>query len=412
MDFKALPFFRGINNRLPPDRLRKIGDREEGAFVRDAKNVDLTDAGSFQRRPGVTRIGADTNCRGLFSVGGYGYYAAGAQLKMLDATGDAFDVVTLPSPHAPLSFTPTPFGVVVSDSYSLRLLSGASVLPMTPPALNPEPSVSVGAGGLAAGTYALMFAAEDPVTKQRSVMTYPVEITVPAGSAVVVTQAAHARNTAVFMTAVGGEIFYREHTIPAGSTTATVSLATSAGEPLAYQHMSELPPGDIMAHFFGRLISVRDNYLAYSAPYCLGMYRPSRDYIIMPDTITMVAPLESGLIITTAKGTWFLPGTDIAAAEMRQVAPFGAVPGTLTTVPNSTDLMWFSDRGPVREQDGKINLMQDENIAFAPAQAGASIVREENGLRQFITVLTGNSPTAAAVVGSYIEAEVITGVPP
>ncbi len=410
MEFKALSAFRGINNRLPPDRLRKIGDREEGAFVRDAKNVDLTDAGSFQRRPGVTRKGEDTNCRGLFSAGDHGYYAAGAQLKMIDVSGSSFDVVTLPSPHAPLNFTETPYGVVVSDTYSLRLLSGVNVLPLTPPALNPEPSVAAGAGGLIAGTYALMFAAEDPVTKQRSVMTYPVEITVPDGSAVVVTVPAYARDTAVFMTAVGGEIFYREQTIPAGSTTVTVSLATSSGEPLAYQHMSELPPGNIMAHFFGRLISVRDNYLAYSAPYCLGMYRPSRDYIIMSDPITMVAPLERGLIIATAKGTWLLPGTDIATAEMRQVAPFGAVPGTLTTVPNSSDLMWFSDRGPVRERNGEITLLQDENIAFAPAQAGASVVREENGLRQFITVLTGNSPTAAAVVGSYIEAEVITGV--
>ena len=87
MDFKALPSFRGINNRLPPDRLRPLGDRDPGVFVRDAVNVDLTSAGSFQRRPGVTRFGDDTNCRGLFGIGSHGYYVAGNELKILDAYG-------------------------------------------------------------------------------------------------------------------------------------------------------------------------------------------------------------------------------------------------------------------------------------------------------------------------------------
>jgi len=123
-----------------------------------------------------------------------------------------------------------------------------------------------------------------------------------------------------------------------------------------------------------------------------------------------VASVEGGAYIATLSETWWFPGGDISKADAVRLLPYGAVRGTLSKMPNSTDLMWFTPRGPVRAtQGGEVVALQDQQIAFPEADAGASIWRESNGLRQLISAITSNprSPPGAAVAGTYMEAEVI-----
>jgi hypothetical protein len=88
---------------------------------------------------------------------------------------------------------------------------------------------------------------------------------------------------------------------------------------------------------------------------------------------------------------------------MTEVAPYGAVEGTLTEVPNSTDLMWFTPRGQLRAtQGGALTLLQDKEIQFPTAAIGASVFRETNGMRQHITTLAEPVPTGSAVARSFM----------
>lgn len=408
MDTIKAERFRGINNRLPADRLRKLGERADGVFVADAVNVDLTDAGTFQRRPGRTRVGSDENCRGLFSMGSHGYYASGDTLKMLDGNGLAVDVVTLVSPHANLSYAETPMGVVCSDGFKLYLLNRDAVSRVMPEAPNPPPYPIVvpNSGGLRAGLYGFSFACV--VDGVRSRMTYPEFISVPEGASIELPMLMKPDDVAVFITAPDGEIFYREATIAAGFTTLTISGVTGRGEPVAYVVQERLPAGNLMGYFNGRLLAATGALLHIGMPYSPGLYRPGIDYIAMPETITLLAAADDGLWLATAKATYFLPGGDPLKAKLDQVAPYGAIPGTATRMPDSQDWMWFTERGPVRASGGALTALQNEQIAFAPAEAGAAIVREENGLRSFVASLAGAAPAGGAVMGSYIDAEIIT----
>src|SRR5690606_31679585 len=120
----------------------------------------LTDAGSFQRRPGFTRVGTDENCRGLTAHGECAYYVAGNEIKRLDLSGASGAIGTVASQYAPISCVHTPRGVVLSDTFSLQLLNDVAT-PMVPQPPAVQPLVSIVAGTLMAGDYSLFFVAQD-----------------------------------------------------------------------------------------------------------------------------------------------------------------------------------------------------------------------------------------------------------
>lgn len=400
-----IPGFTGINNRAPSDRLPK--DEAGKRAVRDAVNVDLTDAGQFQRRPGIARVEDAPNCRSLFNHGPWIYYATDNELRRFDGES-SFAVSEIASVLAPVCYVPTPMGLVWSDTFSNSLIRGNTSAMLTVPAPNPAPAVVTQAGGaLKAGMYAVCFAAV-MADGRRSAFTEPSFVYVSDNERIRLTMAPLLTNVDVFVTAPDGDVFYRDRTLPIGTVSQDLSIITSSGEPVVYEVLAPLPAGNRLAFHNGRLLSAKGAFAWYSKPYNYAIHRPHRDYLALDEDITLMASVDGGLYLASASSTYFLPGADMAQANLVKVANYGAVPGTLATVPNSTDLTWFSSRGQVRaDTQGAVALLQDKQIAFDPASSGASIYRESNGLRTLITALQGKRPTAAASFGSYMDATVI-----
>lgn len=396
--------FKGINNRKPIDRL---GATEGGAaFVRDAVNVDLSEVGTFQRRAGQERVIEAENCRSMFETPAGFFYAAGLDLMYFN--GSSIKVGDVGSPLADVAYTDTPLGVVWSDGFTLNLIVAGGSRAMLPAAPNPLPVATPGAGGtLRAGGYGISFATV-LADGRRSELSYPQNVVVADGGSIVISAAGHTQPIAVFVTTCDGSILYREADIAVGQTSAVIPLVRADREPISYEVMAPLPPGNILAFHKGRLLSARDNFLSYSRAFDLGVHRPAYDFIPFPAPITLVAPVEAGVFVATEAKTYFLPGSDVAQSSLLDRQPFGAVPGTLTRERNVKGAMWFTRRGAMRvSDDGGMTLLQDKDIAFSPAQTGAAMVREENGLRTLVTALATNGQPASAVFGSYIDAEVI-----
>lgn len=403
-----IPGFTGINNRMPNDRLP--GDESGRRAVHDAVNVDLTEAGTFQRRPGSALVVAGANVRSLTSHGGYAYYASGDVLYRYSASTSPQSVATLASPHTGVCYTPTPSGLVWSDGYTVNLIANGASSRLAVPKPNPIPTATAQAGGgLRVGVYAVSFAAVTAL-QQRSALTDPVFVVVPEGGRIRLDMAALPSAIDVFVTAPDGDVFYRDRTLPIGTVQQDLSIITSSGEPVVYEVAAALPPGNILAYHNGRLLSAEGQFVRYSLPYNLGLYRPGSGYIALPEPVTLVAAVDAGVFVATAKATWFLPGGDIAQASMNDAAPYGAIAGTLAPIPNSKDVTWFTPRGQVRAgADGSLSLLQEKKIAFASADAGASIYRETNGLRTLITALSGSSPgSGTAAFGCYMTARSVT----
>lgn len=397
--------FTGINNRSPIDRL-PVSDA--GRAVRDALNVDMTSAGTFQRRPGQVREVTCTNARCMHEVAGGALYADGSELFLFDGSTSTL-IAALSSQYAFVAYADTPLGTAWSDGYRLNLYNGTSRL-LSPAMPNPRPSVVGASGGaLAAGTYGVMFSSIRS-DGQQSAYTIPVYVTVPQGGVIGINSAGHTDAIAVFVTAADGETFYRAGTIAVGQTSLSIPFARADGQPVIFEVMDGLPPGSILAYHKGRLLSADGQALYYSLPYNMGLYRPAFDYILLPEEITLVAPVEGGVYLATLSETYWLPGGDLSSADMVKVAKYGAVKGTMTRDPESLDVMWFSPKGPVMGSPaGQITAPQDSNVAFPTATNGASIWRESNGLSQLISAISTNPsiPPGAAVAGTYMEAEVI-----
>jgi hypothetical protein len=69
--------------------------------------------------------------------------------------------------------------------------------------------------------------------------------------------------------------------------------------------------------------------------------------------------------------------------------------------------MWYSERGAVMAtQDGQIKNIQEANIAAESGTTGAALIREENGIKQFIASVSGQGISPLATT-SWMDMEVI-----
>ena len=237
-------------------------------------------------------------------------------------------------------------------------------------------------------------------------MTVPVYVDVPAGGRIQISTSAQAYPLAIYVTATNGELFYREAIIQSGS--ASIGILNQAGEPASFDVLQMLPAGRVLGYHDGRLLSAVGPYLYHGQPYSLGLHKPDSDFILFPDDIRIIASLDTGiLIVATESAHWRITGP-LSQASMTQIAPYGASLGTMVDMPNSKGLMWFTPRGPLSaSQDGSISLLQDAEIQFPRADVGASVFRETNGMRQYITTLSQPVPSGAAVARSFMDARVI-----
>ena len=389
--------FNGINNRIPPDRFKR--DEAGGMPVRDAINVDLSTAGTLQSRQGYEVIIEQAGCRSGFTVDDTGAILAvgdelhrfnGATLVKLDDLGSTF---------ARVACVKTPIGVVWSDGYSTKIVKNWVSSRLLPPEPNPLPSISVSAGGsLLAGTYNVSFAAVLP-DGRRSPMSYPMTVDVPENGRIEVNIGAQPNPVQVFVTAAGGSVYYRQGQASSGVFNAAIHAAQ--GEPVRFEIEAEIPPARILAYRNGRIYAAVGGVVYFTQPWSF-LFRPLSDYIPLPEDVRLMAAVDAGLFICTATKTWLIAG-EPQEATMTEVAPYGAIEGTLTELPNSTDLMWFTPRGQLRtSQSGEFSLLQDKVIQFPAASLGASVFRETNGMRQHITTMADPTETGAAVARSFM----------
>lgn len=401
--YTAGPFL-GINNKLATDKLLVP---KEGAFVRDAVNVDLTSSGLFKRRDGVRKMARGINCRSLWSAGANFYYADADQLYRFDGTYFHF-VAQLGSTSALVSFCSTPRGIVWTDGITLQLINDGVSKPLSVPAPNPEPQPTVlpTSGSLGAGQYVIAFANVD-ADGVRSVLSAYYELAVSEFGAINIDFAASAYATQVFVGFNGSQL-YRELTVPAGATNARISLISAQGAPVSDVYEAPMPPGVYVRYYRGRLLTVSGNAVFYSNSFALGTYRPASNYVLLDDTVTLCEPTDDGVYLATASKTWSATGMDFAEAPLTPIAAFGAIPNTATPEPNSLNMWWSTPRGAVRTTEGNtLELHQDANIAFGNASNGAAMFREAGGLTQFVAVLSNVAPSGAASASSFMDAEVI-----
>lgn len=397
------PFNLGVNNRLPDTELTVP---KVGAYLRSGVNIDLATTGNIKRRAGFTQKQAGSDCHSLYSDGEHAYMVDGTTLYVLNEAIGKTAIRSGLTPGARLSYADVNGRTIYTDGTVLRQLDGTDK-PFGVPTLSPEPGAHSASGSLYAGKYQLCFTYLGS-DGQQSGSTTP--IAVDSLGAIVITGLpvafpAGVSGLMVYMTSVNGDQLMLAHLLTTPQSELTITTNPQLGGRCPTLQLKPMPAGSLVRYNNGRLLVAVGNILHYSEPYALSLRNAGKNFIPFDAAITIIESVKTGTYVATETKSYYFAG-DIAASDMLEVLPYGAVAGTGGASPDALKCWWMSTRGLVHAAEGAAKNVQEDNIAVNAAKVGASLFREHDGMKQIVTSTFGVEQTGAAAY-TYLDAEIV-----
>lgn len=394
------PFPLGMNNKQKDSRL-------PAGAARNIVNADIDVQGNVSRRKGSTKVYNGLGVKGGFDCPSGEYFLEGNTIRKLNAddtstvlftgltgTGCAWDYFN---------------GIVYfSDGVVTKKIIDDVVYPwgLSVPA---TPILSTYAGTYDPGIYKAAYVWVD-ANGLESGASPIATITLTSTSGIVFNNlpglVPGAVSLRIYLTMPNGKTFFH-----IGDTVAdSYSLLAGTyddGNVLDMLFVSPPPAGNIIRHYNGRMYISDGKVTWYSDPYSFDHFRYAESFLQFPYETTIMEPVDTGIFFANDKETSFYSGNPEDGFNVIEKFDYGGIYGTGRKVPNSSDVMWMSTRGFVRgTATGELRNVQEENVATEKGTTGASLVREQDGIRQIIGSI--NDPTTSNLAAtSFIEAEII-----
>lgn len=395
-----------------------------GGAARELLNVDLTNSGELSRRKGYTSVLASPSekLHSMFSVGELTVFLQGTTLKRLHRDYSTTTIRTGLDPDNPISYTGVNGRIYYSNEIDTGIVDSDGVHhDWGVDATVWQPMLMQGTGGLIAGTYQVAVTYLSALGEE-SGSTLAAQITVAAGSSIQLLNLmqSSAASFNIYVTTVDGQTLYWQANIPMGSTEYTIN-SLNKGRALETQFMERIPPGQIVRYNKGRMWVAVGDMLVFSPSLRYGLYDPRFTYFRFPAPIDIMQPVQDGVYVVSDT-TYFLDGTDPKDTKLDAVYPHKGVRGTGMAVPASkfmedNDLIgdtsqedvafWYSTHGAVLGYPGgNVKPVTEDRLSIPEYEKGATLLREENGIRQLITSLTGRGEQNSFGVTDSAVAEV------
>lgn len=394
-------FDKGMNN------VDQDTDLPEGS-LREAINVDITRKGRVRRRKGYTEIYSGIGIHSLWER----YFVESGTLKILLEDNSSADIVSgISTKH--LSYCELLSTICFSNEDSIGTIDG----PLSVPTIYSTPNLAIVSGTLKAGQYQVSFCNVSP-TGEEGGATNPIVINVPDESGIEVSSIPlDGYDVRLFLSKPNGTALFEQVTI--ASTIPSVTLMSQRDDLTVCEtlFMSEMPAGQIVREFKGRLYVAEGNTLWYSEAQRYGLCNLSHNFFQFSDRITVVQETENGIFVVADK-TYFLPGNDPSQSLLTIVGKSKGVEGTGITTDaknfsvdfNGKVAYWYSEKGVILGfPNGQIKyLTEDRYDHKVIATKGITGYREQDGIRQMITNLfEQNSEGSAFGASDNVTAQVI-----
>ena len=208
-----------------------------------------------------------------------------------------------------------------------------------------------------------------------------------------------AASLCLYLSTPNGSILYRVATVDIGTASYTVSISGyDENKQLESEFISKPPAGSIIRHHNGRLHIVVGSVVYETLPYSLDYVK--HDFTQFPADISVYEPISTGIFVAADK-TYFR-----TEDGMREILPFGAIPGSGRRDTFKNTVSWQSVNGYVTGfPDGSVKVY-DEHVAPGGADSAATLIRQQDGLRQAVISMHGHTQSTLAAK-SWIDAEVI-----
>ena len=401
-------FKLGVNNRLADYRLRT----ENGVFMRDISNADITQGGALKRRAGYTLAiaGAQTS---LWSDDAQAYCASGTTMQSLSGASGSLVATTVTgatlSSGAPVSYATTPFGGAFwTDGVSVGIVAAGASSALAPPqpTVLPTVTVGVGTGSLDVGKYTYCFTYVDALGRE-SPATAPVQVDVATAGALSFNLATNPPTGLSLKTYIsmpnGVECYFSSTQSVSGGV--TITTTTVFGPACTTMGLKNLPAGRFIRYNMGRVIVAAGSMLYFSRPFMPGLYDPTLDFIPLPAEITVVEIINGDGMYVVADQTYWLPG-DPGDTKPNAVSPLAGMMGSGCSRPETNDSFWMSTRGLVMgSPGGKVVFVQEENVAVNITTSAVSLPRSRDGTAEVISTLYGATVEPRAEAKAYASAQ-------
>ena len=378
---KPLGPFLGVNNRLPDFSL-SVKDR--GDYLRAADNVEITNSGSIVRRMAPVLLQAMSGAHSLCG----NFFVRDSALYKATFSPYSEMLVKILTSNDTMSYAAINGDTYYSNGTDSGRISAAGVVYPWALPTPVAPSVAPSVGSLFKGTYQVAVSYTNNITAEEGGVSASTNHELAADGGLTVTLPAAtvgATHINVYVSTVNGSIPMLQTTVATGMVSVTIQSLVSGRESIQ-RYDEPLPAGTRLFEFNGRLCSIKGSALYYGLPYRHGYYLPADGYIPFAESISVAVPNQGGLYVAADK-TYFLAGQDLGAVEaVRDVLPYGAVPGTEFSVPNRPIVGWFGEKGIVlADAQGAVEAVMADSIDLTPPASGFSAVLETRGYRRVVS---------------------------
>lgn len=349
----------GIDNASERDDALQVGGEAPALFLRDALNV-LIDNGRASMRPGRERVTA-TPYEDIWQSPLHGDVFGRLGGDWVRIEKDWSHRVLMPCGEGRVGHLVLNGRVVAGTRRGLLEYNGiearALALPTPPP-----PLLSRMDGSLVPGHY------EVAIAWVRDGMVSPLSssagLDADSGISIAISPPPDdVDRVRVFVTKPdGGELLrLSEHRADVGLV--PVPLLGRLGEPARFRHCVPMPAGDHLGLWQGRLVVASGRQVSFSQALAYHVHDPRHDFVTLPERVTFLAPVESGIWVGQVTHAVFLGGTQ--PQEMRVTSRHTAAP-----IPGSAAPLPMRDGHSVSEGAPSVGWLSERGYVLASAEGG------------------------------------------
>lgn len=384
--------FKGINNVDAAEDL-------EADELRAAKNVDINAKFKLKRRSGFSKKYSGVNCHSLFSNREDSVFVEDGTLKKLNTDFTATALRTGMSRFGRVAYEDVQGDIYFTDGNVTGIYSDSAILPMGIPTPPQKPVLVSSTGILPAGRYGVLFTCVDSKGLE-SGATYAeyIDLSVTGGISVSGIPAvfADASSLVAYVTRTDGSEFYRHSTVSFGAASLEVATVPT-GEICRQRFKDQMPAGHMLALHQNRLYVAVGNVIYYSEAYNYGLTDLTKNFIMLPGRVTLLAPEPQGIFVSAEKDkTYYMAGSDPEKFSMVVKAPYAAIENTATRVDqemfgegaNGEVWIWASHKGICSGViGGTFRNLTKGKYAIPTGAIGSAIYRQKDGISQYLGII-------------------------
>lgn len=376
---KSFPKFRGMNNVTDPLTLGM-------GWLAQAENIDITNLGKIRKRAGYTKQ-MDGNLTGAYSTLDFTrmYVVDDGYLKAMTSPTTALPLRAMTSAD-PMHFAEVNQRVFFNNGADRGIiLPDNSVIDWDWPVPD-VPMISTVTGSLPAGLYRVCTTLVLPDGRETG-NSDTAEIVLSDGQALQITG----------IPQVAG-LVTRTYIAPADSTVFQLANADSPaaivwnerpeslGVDLLTDNLNPLPAdATVIQVWKGRVYAAQyfeaDNQTAiwFSQPLGFHLFDLSKDFILIPGRVTMLAPHDQALLIGSDDRIYAYTPDGLST-----LAPYGAVPGWNWSEDDGRILFWTA-RGLCSALP--FTNLTDKSVSVAPGISAGGCVMHNKGQKRYVVAL-------------------------